>query len=50
MLEGSRKKARIPPGAGSHHKEFFGPLFLKTHVEREVNCYGNSFGLVYCLL
>lgn len=30
MLVGSHTKAEIPLGAGSHHKEFSDPLFLKT--------------------
>lgn len=29
-LVGSHRKAGIPLGAGSHRKEFSGPLFLKS--------------------
>lgn len=30
MLVGSHKRAGTPQGAGSHHKEFSDPSFLKT--------------------
>lgn len=37
MLVGFHKKAGIPLGAGSHHKEFSDPLFIKAPKYRIKN-------------
>lgn len=52
MLVGFHMKAGIPLGAGSHHKGFSDPLFLKKRKRREQergHCYEKSCLKVYLL-